>query len=39
MVTKDKKWWTFEVLSLSTNYNGYNYLKYGLNFKFNIITY
>ena len=24
MVTKDKEWWTFEVLRLSTNYNGYN---------------
>ena len=24
MVTKDKQWWAIEVLSLSTNYNGYN---------------
>ena len=38
MVTKDKQWWTFEVSSLSTNYNGYNCSKYALNFKFPIIT-
>ena len=30
MVTKDKKWWTFEVSSLSTTYNGYNCSKYDL---------
>ena len=38
MVTKDKQWWTFEVSSLSTNYNEYNCSKYALNFKFPIIT-
>ena len=38
MVTKDKQWWTFEGLRLSTNYNGYNNSKYALNFKFPIIT-
>ena len=38
MVTKDKQWWTFEVLRLSTNYNGYNCSKYALNFKSPIIT-
>ena len=38
MVTKDKHWWTFEVLRLSTNYGGYNTSKYALNFKFPIIT-
>ena len=38
MVTKDKQWCTFEVSSLSTNYNKYNYWKYALNFKFPIIT-
>ena len=27
MVTKDKQWWTFEVLRLSINYNGYKLLK------------
>ena len=39
MVIKDKQWWTFEVLRLSTNYDGYNCYKYALNFKFPIITY
>ena len=34
MVTKDKQWWNFESLRLSTNYNGYNSSKYALNFKF-----
>ena len=38
MVTKDKQWWTFEISSLSTNYNEYNCSKYALNFKFPIIT-
>ena len=38
MVTKDKQWWTFEGLRLSTNYNEYNSSKYILNFKFPIIT-
>ena len=38
MVTKDKKWWIFEVLSLSTNYNGHKPSKYDFNFKFPIIT-
>ena len=28
MVTKDKQWWSFECLRLSTNYNGYNSSKY-----------
>ena len=34
MVTKDKQWLTFEVIRLSTNYNGSNSSKYALNFKF-----
>ena len=38
MVTKDKRWLTFEVLKLSVNYNGSNSSKYALNFKFPIIT-
>ena len=38
MVTKDKQWWTFEVLGPSMIYNGYNCSKYALNFKFPIIT-
>ena len=37
MVIKDKQLWAFEVLRLSTNYNGYNCSKYALNFKFPII--
>ena len=36
MVTKDKQWWTFEVLGPSMIYNGYNCSKYTLNFKFRI---
>ena len=32
MVTKDKQWWTFKELRLSTTHNGYNSLKYALNF-------
>ena len=39
MVTKDKQWWTFEVLKLSVNYNRFNSSKYALNFNFSIITY
>ena len=38
MVTKDKKWWTFEVLRLSTNYNVYKPSKYASNIKLSIIT-
>ena len=38
MVTKDKQWWTFEVLKLSVNYNTFNSSKYALNFKLPIIT-
>ena len=38
MVTKDKQWWTIEVLRLSTKYDGSNSLKYAFNFKFPIIT-
>ena len=39
MVTKDKQWCTFNVLRLSTTYNGYKTSKYASNFKFPIITY
>ena len=39
MVMKDKQWWAFEVLRISTTQNGYNTLKYALIFKFPIITY
>ena len=38
MVTKDKKWWTFEVLGPSMIHNGFNNSKYAFNFKFPIIT-
>ena len=38
MVTKDKQWWTFEVLRLSDTHKGYNTSKYALNIKFPIIT-
>ena len=38
MVTKDKQWWTFDVLRLSTIHNGYESSKYALNFKFPIVT-
>ena len=37
-VTNGNQGKTFDVLSLSTNYNGYNCSKYLLNFKFPIIT-
>ena len=33
METKDKQWCTFEVLSLSNTYNGYNMSKYVSNFE------
>ena len=36
MVTKDKQWCTFNVLRLSTTYNGYKISKYASNFKFPI---
>ena len=39
MVTKDKQWWTFEGLRLSTNYNDNITAKnMPKNFKFPIIT-
>ena len=38
MVTKDKQWLPFEVIRLSTNYDGSNNWKYALNTKFPIIT-
>ena len=38
MVARGNQGQTFEVLSLSTNYKGYNCSKYALNFKFPIIT-
>ena len=38
MVTRDKQWWTFEVLKLSTMHSWYNCSKYALNFNFSIIT-
>ena len=38
MLTKDKQWWTFEILGPSMIYNGFNNSKYALNFKFPIIT-
>ena len=38
MVTKDKQWWTFEIVGPSMIDNGYNCSKYALNFNFPIIT-